>query len=222
MFTNLGAWGTGKQTLEFDVNLLLLLDLDILLDDFFSLLDESLLESLDLLEEFPSLGVGTLELSPSVVVERVLKFLRECLYLEFLSHKLSLKGKRLLAEILNLSSLTLDKAELALKISDAELKELDVLKTLLVLELSLGEGRLENLDLLVEESQLVIPTNQLCSKDVTFVDSLLHLLLRELVLLGGVLDDVVQLRDLSLLLFNGFLCLLVLLDFSVQLGLDDV
>jgi len=48
------------------------LDDDVFLNDLFSLLDETLLESLDLLEHFPGVWVSTLELPPSVVIEWVL------------------------------------------------------------------------------------------------------------------------------------------------------
>jgi len=65
----------GEEVLELDVELLLLLDHHILLNDLFSLLDESLLKGLDLLEELPGVGVGALELAPSVIVQRVFEFL---------------------------------------------------------------------------------------------------------------------------------------------------
>jgi hypothetical protein len=46
--------------------------------------------------------------------------------------------------------LALNNLKLALEIANAELKKLDVFETLLVLEFTLGEGRLQDLDFLVE------------------------------------------------------------------------
>ena len=65
----------GEEVLEFDVEFLLLLDHHVFLNDLFGLLDQSLLEGLDLLEEFPGVGVGALELAPSVIVQRVFELL---------------------------------------------------------------------------------------------------------------------------------------------------
>lgn len=76
LLSNFRTWLSGKKVLELDIEFFFLLDNDILLNDFFSLLDESLLESLDLLEHFPSIWIGTLELSPSMAIQWVLKLLR--------------------------------------------------------------------------------------------------------------------------------------------------
>jgi len=49
LLADFGTGSAGKKTLEFDVNFLLLLNLNVFLDNFFSLLDQPLLQSLDLL-----------------------------------------------------------------------------------------------------------------------------------------------------------------------------
>jgi hypothetical protein len=66
------------------------------------------------LEHFPSVRVGTLELPPSVIVERVLQLFTEGLNLKSLSQKLLLEVVDLLPEIANLSGLRFDNAELTL------------------------------------------------------------------------------------------------------------
>jgi hypothetical protein len=75
---------TSEQVLQLDIELLLLLDDNILLDDLFSLPNQTLLECLNLLEHLPSVGVSSLQLPPSVVVEGILKLLREGLNAETL------------------------------------------------------------------------------------------------------------------------------------------
>ena len=140
LFSDLRAWLAGKEILQLDVELLLFLDDNILLHNLFSLLDQTLLQGLYLLEHLPGIRVSALELSPSVVVKRIFEFLRQSLDLKSLSKKLLLQVIDLLSEVSDLSRLRLDNAQLALEISDLELKKTDVLEALLVLDFSLGEG----------------------------------------------------------------------------------
>ena len=105
LFGNLGTWLSCQEVLELNVELLLLLDDDILLHDLFSLLDQSLLESLDLLEHFPGVWISSLELSPSVAIQWVLKLFRKGLHLKSLCKKLLLKVVDLLSQVWNLRSL---------------------------------------------------------------------------------------------------------------------
>ena len=58
-------------------------------------------------------------------------------------------------------------------VTNFELKESDILKSLLVLNLTSSESRLENLDLFVEEGELIISSDQLGSKDISLVDDVL-------------------------------------------------
>jgi hypothetical protein len=124
-----------------------------------------------------------------VIVERVLKFLTECLDLKSLSEQLLLQIVYLLSEVSDLCGLRLDNTQLALEVSDLELKEADVLETLLILHLTLGESRLQDLDLFVQKRQLVVATDQLGSQNVTLVYHILVILLQLLVLFMGFLDD---------------------------------
>lgn len=78
------AWLSGKEVLEFDVKLLFLLNGHVLLDYLLSFLDQALLESLNLEQELESVGVSSLQLPPSVVVQWVLKLLRKSFHLKAL------------------------------------------------------------------------------------------------------------------------------------------
>jgi len=140
----------GEQVLQFDVELFLLLNSHVLLNDLLSLLDQPLLQSLDLLKEFPGIRVASLEFPPAMVVKRVLKLFRKSLDLQLFSHQLILQMKTLVSEVSNLGSLGLNDSELALKVTDLELEQFDVLKTLSILRLSLGKSGLQNLDLLIK------------------------------------------------------------------------
>lgn len=75
LFSHLGARLSRQQVFQLNVQLFLLLDNYVLLNNFLSLFDKTFLECLDLLEHFPSVGVSALKFAPSVVVERVFKFL---------------------------------------------------------------------------------------------------------------------------------------------------
>ena len=59
LFSNLRTWLSGKKVLQFYIQFLFLLNDDIFFDNFFSLLDQSSLESLNLLQHFPSIWVRT-------------------------------------------------------------------------------------------------------------------------------------------------------------------
>ena len=115
-----------------------------------SLLDQSLLKSLDLLKHFPSVWISSLKLSPSVAIEWVLKFLRESLNLKSLGQELLLKVVDLLSQVWDLRSLGLYDSKLTLVVSNLELKESDILKSLLILDLTSGKSTLKDLDLLIK------------------------------------------------------------------------
>lgn len=77
LFSHFGARLSRQQVFQLNVQLFLLLDNYVLFNNFLSLLDKTFLECLDLLEHFPGVGVSALKFAPSVVVERVFKFLTE-------------------------------------------------------------------------------------------------------------------------------------------------
>ena len=101
----------------------------VFLDYSFGFLDESLLESFSLEEQLKSIGVSALELSPSMVVERVFKLFREGLHLQ------SFFGGRCRREVLcDFGGYSFINLELALVFADFVAKKFDVLKTLILLD----------------------------------------------------------------------------------------
>jgi len=185
---------------------------DILLDNLLSLLDKTLLKSLNLLEHLPSIRVSALKLPPSVVVEWVLQFLRQGLNRKTFSQELLVQINDLLAKFVNLLGLRLNNTELALQISNRVVENLDVLKTLLVLVLTLAQSGLQDLDLLVKKRQFIITSDELGTENISLVDHLGDNLLLLLVLIVGFLNDV-----------SEFLLLLVQLLIVVrELGVLDL
>ena len=210
-----------EKVLQLDVELLLLLDDDVLLNDLFGLLDQSLLESHDLLEHFVSIRIGTFKLSPSVAVEWVLELLGKCLDLESLSEQLLLQVVDFLSQVWDLGGLRFDDSEFGLVVTDLELEESDIFESLLVLDFTSGESGLKNLDLLVKKGELIVSSDELGTKNISLVDDILEVLLELFDLFVGLLDDVGQLGDLIVELVSQFFGFFVLglrvLEFSVDL-----
>ena len=217
---NLWTWLSSQEILKLNVELLLLLDDDILLDNLLSLLDQSLLKSLDLLKHFPSVWISSLKLSPSVAIEWVLKFLRESLNLKSLGQELLLKVVDLLSQVWDLRSLGLYDSKLTLVISNLELKESDVLKSLLILDLTSGKSTLKDLDLLIKKSKLIISSNELGSEDISLINDVLIVLLELLNFFVSLLDDIVEVLDLIQLLNSELFSFIVLLLPADKLTLD--
>ena len=166
LFGNLRTWLSGQEVLEFDVELFLLLDGHVLLDDLLSFLDQTLLEGLDLEQELKGVRVRTLKLSPSVVVERVLKLFGKGLDLKALLLKGVAETKYLFLVLGDFRRLGFLNLEFTLVLTDLVTEQLDILKPLVVLNFTLSERDLQNLDLLVKESQLVISADQLSSQNI--------------------------------------------------------
>ena len=223
LLRDFGAGLPCKQVLQLDVELLFLLDGHILLDYLLSLLDEALLEGLDLQKKLKVVRVRALELAPSVVVQRVLKFLRQGLYLKPLLLEGVSEAEDLLLVLGDLRGLSLLNLELALVLANLVAKQLDVLEALVVLNLTLAERDLEDLNLLVEEGQLVISANELRTKNISFSHEGGISLPGDLMLVDGFLDEAVELEDLALLLGDDVLAKLPLLLFlPVELQLSVV
>lgn len=161
LLSDFGAGLSSKQVLQLNIQFFLLLDDHVLLNNILSLLDETLLECLNLLEHFPGVGIGAFELSPPVVVERVLELFRQSLDAETLVLELLVQVDDVVLEVGHLISLRLDDAEFALQIRDRVVQDLDIQQALVILGLALAHVGLENLDLLVQESQLVISADKL-------------------------------------------------------------
>lgn len=195
MLCNFGTGLACKQILEFDIEFFFLLDDYILLDDLFGLLDQALLQRLDLLKHFPSVGVCAFELPPPVVVQRVLQFFTQRLYLQFLYKQVSVKLDYLISELPNLGRLAGHNSELALQIPDLVLEQFDVLKTLTVLAFTLLKSGLQDFDLLVQQCQLVVAADQLCAKDISLILDLKERFLLDLILLFSFIDCVLKCFD---------------------------
>jgi len=125
------------------------------------------LESLDLEQELEGVGVSALKLSPSMVIKRVLKLLGEGLDLEALLLESVSETKDFLLVLGNLRGLCLLDLELALVLADLVTEQLDVFETLVVLHFTLTKSDLQDLDLLVEESKLIVSTDKLRSEDIS-------------------------------------------------------
>ena len=85
-----------------------------------------------------------------MVIEWVLKFLRECFDLETLFLESIGETEDFLSKVVNLGSFALLNSQFAFEVANLEFQELDVLKTLLILNFTLREGDLEDLNLLIE------------------------------------------------------------------------
>lgn len=84
LLSDLRARLSSQKVLQLNVELLLLLNGHVLLDYLLSFLDQALLESLDLKQKLEGIWVSALKLPPSMVVQGVLKLLREGLDLKTL------------------------------------------------------------------------------------------------------------------------------------------
>jgi len=171
---------------------------------------------LNLLEQFPSVGVSALKFPPSVVVQGVFEFFRKSLNLEALIEELLMEREGFLLELFNLRGLGLDNLEFTSEITNLKLEEADIFEALGVLDLSLGKSALENLDLLIQEGKLIISSNELSSENISLVLLVSIKLSEVFIVLTDRLDDLrlcvvlrlldsqllVQLNQLSIVLLH--------------------
>ena len=204
-FSDLWSRLLGQDVFQLNVELLFLLDEHVLLRDLLSLGDEPLLERLDLLDHLVSFWVSALEFPPPVHIEWLLELIREVLGLLLLLKVLLLEQINLPLEIWDASSLELRDDELPLQLRDLLPDIEDISELLLIVNLSLLEGGLLDLDLLIEESKLLVSLDELCSEDIPLVDD--HLVVLALLLLLGLSfrDDVLEPGDIRLLGLNHLL-----------------
>ena len=80
-----------------------------------------------------------------------------------------MKREGLLLELVNLRSLRLNDLQFTGQVSDLEFQQPDILQPLTVLDLSFAQSALQDFDLLIEQCQLIISTNQLRSQNVTLI-----------------------------------------------------
>ena len=157
------------------------------------------MQILNLLDLLVRVRVRALELSPSVHVERLLELIVKELALLLLLEIFLLQKEDLFLQVLDAGRLTGRNGQFLLSLSNLTLQALDVLDAVLVVDLTLLEGRLLDLDLLVKQLQLFVSLDELCAEDVTLVDD--HLIVLALLLLLGLRleDDVFKARDVSIL-----------------------
>ena len=108
------------------------------------------MKGLDLLKELPSIRVGALKLPPPVIIQRVLQLLRQSLHLQPLIKELLVERESFFLQLIDLRSLRLDNLQFAGQITDLELEKSNVFESLLILDFTLGESRLQNLNLFIE------------------------------------------------------------------------
>jgi hypothetical protein len=109
---------------------------DILVRDLLCLRNQTLLQTLDLLDKLIGLWVCALQLAPSVNIQGLLKLISEELSLLLLFKILLLKKEYLSAEIWNTSSLVLGYDQKSLELSNLVLDSNDFFNLLLIVNLT--------------------------------------------------------------------------------------
>jgi len=180
----------GQNVLQLNVKLLFLLDKHIFLRDFLSLRNEPLLKRLDLLDELVGLNIRRLKLSPSVDVEGLAEFILQELSLLLLFEQLLLKQVDFASQVREAVGLILRVLDLTLELSDLLHKFENVISLLLVVDATLAESTLLNLNLLVQEQEFLITLDELSSQNITLVDNHLVVLALLLFLSFGLSDDI--------------------------------
>jgi hypothetical protein len=140
--------------------------------------------------------------------------------LKSLSEQLLLQVIDLLSEVWNLGSLRLDDSKLTFVVSNLELKKSDIFKSLSVLDFTSGQGTLQDLDLFVEQSQLIISSDKLSSKDISLIDDVLEVFFESIDLILGFLHNVIQFLNLIGLLTSQFFTFSVFLFTSLNVALE--
>jgi hypothetical protein len=153
-------------------------------------------------------------------IQGQLKFVSEELGLLFLLEQLFLELEDLSAEVRDAGCLVLSDDQLPLDVGDLLLGADDLGDLLLVVDLTLVQRGLLDLDLLIEDLQLLVTLDQLSTQDVTLVDDHLVVFLLLLLLLFGLGDDEFETRDVTFLgldhvVTRGYL-LLDLLNVSIK------
>ena len=95
-------------------------------------------------------------------------------------------------------------------ITNLELKQSDIFKSLLVLNFTSGESTLKDLDLFVKKSQLIISSDKLSTKNISFIDDILEIFLEFLNFIIRFFDDEWEFLDFSILLLSKLFTILVL------------
>lgn len=114
-------------------------------------------------------------------VKRLLKFIMQELALLLLLQQLFLEDVDLLLEIGDASGLALRDEQLSLELSDLLSDVLDIVESILVVDLTLLEHGSLDFNFFVEKCQLLRPLDQLSTQDISLVDD--HFVIFSLLLL---------------------------------------
>lgn len=105
----------------------------------------------------------------------------------------------------------LDNSQLRFVISNLEFEKSNILKSFLVLNLTSGKSVLEDLDLLVKKSQLIISSDELSTKNISLIDNVAIVFLDLLNFIIRKLDDGSELLNFSVLFNSDLVSSLVFL-----------
>lgn len=105
----------------------------------------------------------------------------------------------------------LDDSQLRFVVTNLELEKSNILKSFLVLNLTSGKSVLEDLDLLVKKSQLIISSDELSTKNISLIDNIAIVFLDLLNFIIRKLDDGSELLNFSVLFNSDLVSSLVFL-----------
>mmetsp|Transcript_17443 Transcript_17443/g.38189 ORF Transcript_17443/g.38189 Transcript_17443/m.38189 type:complete len:250 (+) Transcript_17443:425-1174(+) len=134
-------------------------------------------------------------------IHRIFQFLLKCLCFGLLAKQGPIQVMYLALQALNIHDLISGSCHLPHRLADLASQLADLSHTVLVLNLPLLQRALLNLYLLIQQSQLLISANKLCSQDVPLPDNALQLFLLSLSLQLSLLDgalEALHLRTLRL------------------------
>ena len=164
-------------------------------DHLLSFENESFLKCFYLLLHFIHVWVGTLKVSATMDVERILKFFRKSLDFELLFNQFGLKVKNFIFVGWNTVAFFHEDFQLPFEVLFFIFQQFKVRQSLSEGSLSFGESGLLDLDLFIQQSRLIVSSDKLSTKDVSFGNDQLILIFSVLSLVFGLLDCVVKFGD---------------------------
>ena len=129
---------------------------DVFLADLLCLGNQTLLQGLNLLDELIGLGVCAFKFPPTMYVKWLLQLVSKELSFLLLLKVFLLEQEDLTAEVRDASGLVLCDNQFPLHIGNVLLSADDFSDLLLIVDLTLVEGRLLDLDLLIENLELLV------------------------------------------------------------------
>ncbi len=95
-------------------------------------------------------------------------------------------------------------------IANLELEQSDIFKSLLVLDLASSKSTLKDLNLFIKKSKLIVSSNKLGTKNISFIDYILIIFLEFFDFIIRFLDDEREFLNFSILLLSELFTILVL------------